>query len=208
MIEHTSEAAGWWNTQRPLTHPSGMSRERGLAVNATHEEWRPVAGFEGVYEVSNLGRVKSLPRMTPTRWGTPRFHAGGILKAKTSPTTGYVCVTLVDANRGLKRYANIHRLVLDAFVGPCPDGMEACHNDGDRANARLDNLRWDTRSANTLDAVHQRTNHHAKKTRCPNGHLYDGVYHGKRGTSRYCKRCTAERARLRHIAKKMPPITN
>lgn len=47
----------------------------------------------------------------------------------------------------------IHRLVLEAFVGPCPEGMECCHNDGDPTNNRLDNLRWDTRQANVEDSI-------------------------------------------------------
>jgi hypothetical protein len=47
----------------------------------------------------------------------------------------------------------VHRLVLEAFVGPCPEGMEACHNNGDPADNRLENLRWDTRSANAKDKV-------------------------------------------------------
>ena len=45
----------------------------------------------------------------------------------------------------------LHRLVLTAFVGPCPEGMEACHNDGTRNNNHVDNLRWDTRTNNNLD---------------------------------------------------------
>ena len=172
-------------------------------MNATHEEWRPVVGYEGVYEVSNLGRVKSLPRMTPTRWNTPRHHPGGILKSKVAPTTGYVRVTLVDANRGKKRYANIHSLVLEAFVGPRPDGLECCHNDGNRLNAELANLRWDTRSANTADAVEHGTNHHAKKKKCENGHPYDGVTMNPDGSirNRYCKTCKAAMDQQRHSRK-------
>jgi hypothetical protein len=46
----------------------------------------------------------------------------------------------------------VHRLVLEAFVGPCPDGMEGCHGDGDTANNRLGNLRWDTPKSNRADA--------------------------------------------------------
>lgn len=46
---------------------------------------------------------------------------------------------------------SVHRLVLLAFVGPCPDGLQACHNDGDRENNRPDNLRWDTPSSNYAD---------------------------------------------------------
>lgn len=52
---------------------------------------------------------------------------------------------------GRPRTYNPHRLVLEAFVGPCPDGMECCHNDGNPANNVLANLRWDTRFANAMD---------------------------------------------------------
>ncbi|SLH06239.1 NUMOD4 motif-containing HNH endonuclease [Mycobacteroides abscessus] len=166
-------------------------------MNATREQWRPVVGWENLYEVSDQGRVRSLDRMVPVgRHGKPTFRAGRVLKPSPGATE-YPRVTLIDAASGLKRFANIHSLVLEAFIGPRPDGMECCHNDGDRSNARLSNLRWDTRSENTLDAVRQRTNHNAKKQTCPNGHLYDGIYHGKRGAARYCKRCTKARAQRR-----------
>lgn len=66
--------------------------------------------------------------------------------------------------------ARIAPLVLAAFVGPCPDGMEGCHNDGDCTNDLLSNLRWDTRSANNLDAVRHHTHHAARKTHCKRGH--------------------------------------
>lgn len=69
----------------------------------------------------------------------------------TSPKkNGYRIVSLPIEGVG-KRTFNVHRLILEAFVGPCPEGMEACHNDGDRGNNRLNNLRWDTRSANMAD---------------------------------------------------------
>lgn len=74
---------------------------------------------------------------------------GKVLSVKRA-RDGYVRFTLKDAFGKLKnRY--MHRLVLEAFVGPCPSGMEACHNDGNRANNALDNLRWDTRIANHAD---------------------------------------------------------
>lgn len=47
----------------------------------------------------------------------------------------------------------VHRLVLEAFVGPCPEGMEGCHEDGDPTNNDLTNLRWDTHKGNMLDSV-------------------------------------------------------
>lgn len=51
----------------------------------------------------------------------------------------------------------VHRLILEAFVGPCPDGMECCHGDGNPANNDISNLRWDTRRANTADAIRHGT---------------------------------------------------
>lgn len=69
-----------------------------------------------------------------------------------------------------KNHRLVHRLVLEAFVGPCPDGMEGCHNDGNAANNTLANLRWDTRSANVVDAYrhgtlpHGEGHHRAKMT--------------------------------------------
>jgi hypothetical protein len=62
---------------------------------------------------------------------------------------GYLGICLKRSGRRVKRL--IHRLVLEAFQEPCPDGMEACHNNGVRDDNRLENLRWDTRSENQLD---------------------------------------------------------
>lgn len=67
---------------------------------------------------------------------------------------GYSGVQLTD-DMGKRRYRPVHQLVLEAFVGPRPVGMEACHNDGNPANNRLDNLRWDTHAANTEDSRRQ-----------------------------------------------------
>lgn len=66
--------------------------------------------------------------------------------------SGHLAINLATDTRGWCRFL-VHRLVLLAFVGPCPEGMECCHNDGDPLNNRLDNLRWDTRSANIADAI-------------------------------------------------------
>ena len=110
------------------------------------EEWRSITGYEGLYEVSNLGGVRSLVRMTK------RGRRGG-RRLKTSPNvySGYLAVSLSAENR--QQVAYIHALVLEAFVGPRPPGMEACHGDGDRKNCRLDNLRWDTRKNNHKDKI-------------------------------------------------------
>lgn len=63
---------------------------------------------------------------------------------------GYIYYKLADPE-GAQVSRLAHRLVLEAFVGPCPDGMEACHNNGDRTDNRIENLRWDTAKANQAD---------------------------------------------------------
>lgn len=52
---------------------------------------------------------------------------------------------------------SVHRLVLEAFLGPCPELMEGCHNDGDASNNRLENLRWDTKKNNHADKIRHGT---------------------------------------------------
>lgn len=65
---------------------------------------------------------------------------------------GYLTLTLCGGGR--RRLAGVHQLVLEAFVGPCPQGMECRHLDGNRTNNRLDNLTWGTRAANSQDTIH------------------------------------------------------
>ena len=113
------------------------------------EEWRPVVGFEGSYEVSNVGRVRSLDREIevahPSGRRVPRILKGRILQPGTMKS-GHQFLVLGRGNGFC-----VHTLVLNAFKGPCPDGMECCHGDGDPANNVDDNLRWDTRQSNVLD---------------------------------------------------------
>lgn len=111
------------------------------------EEWRPVVGWEG-YDVSNLGRVRSWRRCGPDMSLSPTYK----ILASQVGTTGYPYVSLCLRT---PRKRNIHLLVLEAFVGPCPEGMEACHGPGGPGDARLSNLRWDTRSANNLHDKHE-----------------------------------------------------
>jgi hypothetical protein len=131
------------------------------------EEWRSVPGYEGVYEVSNLGRVASCFRQTPcSRHGT-RTYPRRVLKLR--PTSGgYVRAGL--AYGGTTRTLLVHRLVAMAFLGPPPEGMEVCHNNGQRADNRATNLRWDTRVNNHADmaahgtAMRGERQHQAKLT--------------------------------------------
>ena len=99
--------------------------------------WLPIPGFEGKYEVSSDGSVRHIKRLHKPL--TPLDNGAG-----------YRQVSLVqDDGKIVKRY--IHWAVLSAFVGPRPEGFYACHNDGDRSNNKLSNLRWDTIQNNLRD---------------------------------------------------------
>lgn len=106
------------------------------------ERWKDVVGYEGVYQVSDMGGVKRMAGYS--------CIVGRILKHIVD-STGYPKVFL--SVNGKQKYVYVHRLVLEAFVGLRPSGLECCHNDGNKLNPKLDNLRWDTRSANQLDSV-------------------------------------------------------
>ena len=128
------------------------------------EIWKDIKGYEGQYQVSNLGRVKSLPRTTPyinkAGYESSQFREGQ-LKKEIDNGRGYKTVDLYKDNKGKRLY--IHRLVVEAFVGDIPPGMAVNHIDFNKANNALDNLEIVTYSENN--------NHSAKA----------GRYDGKRG---------------------------
>ena len=114
------------------------------------EEWRPVSGYEGLYEVSSLGRVRSLPRVWEqvSKHGTLHKHTSSGRTLKPGLTRqGYPSVVL-----GRRRTRLVHRLVAEAFLGPCPAGKEVRHLDGTRTNNTISNLAYGTRSENIADA--------------------------------------------------------
>lgn len=165
----------------------------------TSEHWRPVVGYEGIYEVSDQGRVKSLDRTVETSLGLRKYR-GRVLTSGTN-RHGYPLVALADT--GIVRSKKVHRLVLEAFVGLCPEGMEACHGNGVRSDNRLDNLRWDTRRENHLDIIRHGHNRQVNKTHCPAGHPYDAENTKvipSRPTARYCKACHKARSTNRKAA--------
>jgi hypothetical protein len=160
------------------------------------ERWRPIPGHDG-YEASDKGRVRSLDRVVVRRSGRPMPVLGRILKSAPN-RSGYPVVRLGGGN-----HKKVHRLVLEAFVGACPPGMEGCHWDDDKLNNRLSNLRWDTRSANNHDRVRNGRHPHtyararARKTHCKYGHelTEENTYRYSNGV-RMCKACARERYRL------------
>lgn len=165
------------------------------------EKWRPVVGYENTHEVSDLGRVRRLDRMV---WHHPSqrrmFSPGRMLTINLSgpyPRVGLV----VD---GKQQIAAVHRLVAAAFLGPRPEGVEVCHNNGDPSDNRLVNLRYDTPSANNYDQVRHGTHTNTSKTHCPQGHPYDESNTLRVGRTRRCRICRTDslrRAKARYRAK-------
>jgi hypothetical protein len=119
------------------------------------EEWRDVPGYEGLYQVSDKGRVRSLDRVVPdSRWGLNR-KPGKVLQPNPHSVMGYLRVVLY--RQGVRRNFDVHQLVALAFIGLRPEGMEVCHNSGDVNDNRVENVRYDTRSGNMRDRARHGT---------------------------------------------------
>jgi len=105
------------------------------------ETWKDIPGYEGQYQISTLGNVRSFRRSVAPK----------LLKPGRMPQ-GHLSVAL-----GRNNSQCVHKLVLLAFVGPAPYKHECRHLNGNPSDNRLENLRWGTRSENILDAVRHGT---------------------------------------------------
>lgn len=160
------------------------------------EEWRPVLGYEGCYEVSNQGRVRSVERYILNAGVRQRLRSQ-VLRAR--PVRGYPSVALYGD--GGRREMAVHVLVAEAWHGPRPDGMEVCHINDIKADNRPENLRFGTRSENLLDRVRNGIDPNRNKTHCKNGHEFTPEntaivqQWGRPGrTYRRCRTCNRQRS--------------
>lgn len=113
------------------------------------EVWKDIPGFEGQYQASSFGHIRSVDhpvRVVSHGVESTRIVKGRILRP-AKQDTGHLTVVLGRANGSIQ----VHTAVALTFIGPRPDGMDVCHNDGDPTNNRSDNLRYDTRTDNILD---------------------------------------------------------
>lgn len=117
------------------------------------EEWRSVPGYEGIYEASSLGRIKTLPRRLKTWYGTRACHEK-ILKTRVC-TNGYLNIAL-QKDRQVK-WTTVHAVVARTFHGEPKPGQEVRHLDGNRVNCAAGNLEWGTRFDNMRDQYRHRT---------------------------------------------------
>lgn len=165
------------------------------------EHWLPVVGYEGSYEVSDLGRVRSLDRYVPQ--GDHRKLCHGQMLQPGRHRKGHLYVRLGAASRG-ETNTWIHHLVLHAFVGPRPPGLECRHLNGNPADNRVCNLKWGTASENVLDKQLHGTDHESNKTRCPAKHLLKppNLVPGKWDDGhRTCRACARARSAAEYAAR-------
>ena len=114
------------------------------------ERWKAVVGFEGLYQVSNLGRVRSLDRIVPHKlYGTMKVKGRIRQLSPGGKNRMYLMVTL--SKNGVKTGNMVHHLVAAAWFGPRPDGQEVCHGKNGQRDNSVCNLRYDTRVNNGLD---------------------------------------------------------
>jgi hypothetical protein len=121
------------------------------------ERWLPVSGFEGLYDVSNLGRVRSRKRTvfvvtSRVKNGYWITNQEKILRPRQAKKPKQYPNVILRKNNQSISWA-VHLMVLTAFVGPCPEGMECRHLNGDPGDARLSNLKWGTWRQNHEDKV-------------------------------------------------------
>lgn len=108
--------------------------------------WVEIPGYGGKYEVSNQGQVRSFAKKGP---GDSRSTEPKLLAPNVNPH-GYVDYTLFLPG-GKRTRKGIGQLVLLSFVGPCPEGHEAAHKNGDKTDNRLENFEWKTHTKNIRD---------------------------------------------------------
>jgi hypothetical protein len=148
------------------------------------EIWKWVPGFEGLYEVSTHGQIKSYVKKIPK-----------ILSCGSSDGDYVLVRFFKDGKRYPKK---VHQVVMETFVGPRPDDMEVRHRDGNCVNNNLTNLSYGTSSQNNYDRVLHGTHPNAVKTECPRGHQYTSEntkLGGPNNTWRWCIQCEKDRWR-------------
>jgi hypothetical protein len=174
-------------------------------VKAPAENWLPVPEWEDRYEVSDLGRVRSIDRVV-TRSGHTMRLRGRLLTPKVH-TKGYLRVSLSRGRGGVVDMF-VHTLVLLAFVGPRPAELEACHGNGDPTDNRVANLLWDTPSENQYDVVRHGRSRQRQRTHCPARHELRApnlVPSSLRQNRRDCLACSRARARAQQARRTGQP---
>lgn len=155
-------------------------------TNLNRETWRSVPDYEGIYEISNLGRIKSLDRSCTDKRGRKYFLYGKLMKQKTT-SFNYQTISLSKTSKSKDFF--IHKLVALAFIPNPENKKEVNHINGIKSDNTVFNLEWCTRSEN---------NRHAIDT---------GLLVAQRGVDRYNSKLTEEQViRIKKAYKKNPKL--
>lgn len=174
-----------------------------ICGGAGGERWLPAVGYEGLYAVSDHGRVRSLDRVD----SIGRNRRGLILSQQViGQGRGHWSVALYQGN-GQKRLS-VHRQMAIAFLGAAPfDGAVVRHLDDDIDNNVLENLAWGTVSDNQVDAVRNGRNHWSSRAECNRGHDYSVSLLWKRSDgARSCAACGSATGRVNDVPKWAPMV--
>lgn len=154
----------------------------------SNERWLPIEGWEGLYSVSDLGRIRSEARVVLYVTGKSQTVRERILSPAVKER-GHMSVQLYRGQKGKRMH--VHRAVAIAFIGPQPSPLhEVAHNDGDPGRNYVSNLRWDTRAGNHKDKVAHGT--HNRGERHPNCTVPDDVVRQVRAATGLCKEIGAK----------------
>lgn len=139
------------------------------------EHWKSIPEYEGLYEASDLGRIRSLPRATTS---------GKILKPYVNKHNGYCYVTLSKNN--VRKQKRVHKLVMISFCEIDESRPQINHVDGDKTNNKLDNLKWCTQSENMKHAYENGLELPPTKNviDLDSGKIYDSVTDAARSTGK------------------------
>lgn len=127
----------------------GSGSSGNCVKNNEIEIWKDIKGFEGIYQISNMGRLKSF-----------KNHSEGFILSNKNSKNDYFSVVLTNNLLKKKRYARIHRLVAEAFIpNPDPDNKtQINHIDSNKQNNCVDNLEWVTPKENMVHALRHNSN--------------------------------------------------
>lgn len=153
------------------------------------EEWKSIPGFEGLYEASSFGRIRSM--LAHPKGRTPALH----VLTPTLHANGYLNVGL--RRDGRRKVVGVHRLVCAAFHGEPGEGQEARHLDNDPSHNTASNLRWGTHAENVQDMVRAGNHFSANRdrTHCRRNHAFTDENTYRNAGRRICRTCSRDKAR-------------
>lgn len=170
-----------------------------------NEEWRPIEGYEGIYEISNFGRVKSLERVVFHRTRGTMKVKERILKPGKKNNNGYKkFIVILYKDKGVKKTHIVSVLVARAFIpNNDPNKKFVLHGRNGSLDNKVSNLYWGTQSENMFDKQRDGTDHNRNKTHCPYGAILSGYNlinpnSNKDKPGRSCLACKRVRAWLRN----------